>query len=95
MHGRAVYSLVPAVEPVWPDGYPPWSTLSENHPPPGHGASPGNYATVEDDVSEIIASNGRPRFAVGSALFGVFVPIDEQQVKLVSDLGFPGLELYG
>ncbi len=40
-------------------------------------------------------SDGRPRFAVGSALFGVFVPIDEQQVKLVSDLGFPGLELYG
>jgi sugar phosphate isomerase/epimerase len=46
-------------------------------------------------VSETIASNGRPRFAVGSALFGVFVPIDEEQVKLVSDLGFPGLELYG
>ena len=40
-------------------------------------------------------SDGRPHFAVGSALFGVFVTIDEQQVKLVSDLGFPGLELYG
>ena len=39
-------------------------------------------------------SDGRPHFAVGSALFGVFVTIDEQQIKLVSDLGFPGLELY-
>ena len=40
-------------------------------------------------------SDGRPHFAVGSALFGTFVPIDEQQVRLVSDLGFPGMELYG
>jgi inosose dehydratase len=46
-------------------------------------------------VTETITSDGRPHFAVGSALFGVFVPIDEQQVKLVSELGFPGLELYG
>jgi inosose dehydratase len=46
-------------------------------------------------VTQTIGSDGRPHFAVGSALFGVFVPIDEQQVKLVSDLGFPGLELYG
>lgn len=40
-------------------------------------------------------ADGLPHFAVGSALFGTFVPIDEQQVKLVSDLGIPGLELYG
>ncbi|MFN8521619.1 MAG: sugar phosphate isomerase/epimerase [Chloroflexota bacterium] len=40
-------------------------------------------------------SSSKPRFAVGSALFGVFVSIDERQVKLISDLGFPGLELYG
>ena len=40
-------------------------------------------------------ADGRPHFAVGSALFGVFVTIDEEQIKLVSDLGFPGLELYG
>jgi inosose dehydratase len=46
-------------------------------------------------VTETIGSDGRPHFAIGSALFGVFVPIDEQQVKLVSELGFPGLELYG
>jgi inosose dehydratase len=46
-------------------------------------------------VSQTNLSDGRPHFAVGSALFGVFVTIDEQQVKLVSDLGFPGLELYG
>lgn len=46
-------------------------------------------------MSNTLFSDGRPHFAVGSALFGVFVPIDEQQVKLVSDLGFPGLELYG
>ncbi|MGE3271230.1 MAG: sugar phosphate isomerase/epimerase family protein [Chloroflexota bacterium] len=46
-------------------------------------------------MSTTVGSDGKPHFAVGSALFGVFVPIDEQQVKLVSDLGFPGLELYG
>ncbi len=46
-------------------------------------------------MTERTAADGRPHFAVGSALFGVFVPIDEQQVKLVSELGFPGLELYG
>ena len=46
-------------------------------------------------MTQTIGSDGRPHFAVGSALFGVFVPIDEQQVKLVSELGFPGLELYG
>ena len=46
-------------------------------------------------MSQTTLSDGRPHFAVGSALFGVFVTIDEQQVKLVSDLGFPGLELYG
>jgi hypothetical protein len=46
-------------------------------------------------VSQTNGSGGRPRFAVGSALFGVFVPIDEEQVRLVSELGFPGLELYG
>ena len=46
-------------------------------------------------MSQINPSDGRPHFAVGSALFGVFVTIDEQQIKLVSDLGFPGLELYG
>ena len=44
-------------------------------------------------MTQTIGSDGRPHFAVGSALFGTFVPIDEQQVKLVSDLGFPGLEL--
>jgi inosose dehydratase len=49
----------------------------------------------EDTVSPTNGSDGRPHFAVGSAVFGVFVPIDEQQVKLVSELGFPGLELYG
>ena len=46
-------------------------------------------------MTQTILSDGRPHFAVGSALFGVFVTIDEQQIKLVSDLGFPGLELYG
>jgi inosose dehydratase len=46
-------------------------------------------------VSQITLSDGRPHFAVGSALFGVFVTINEEQIKLVSDLGFPGLELYG
>jgi len=46
-------------------------------------------------VSQTNGSAGRPRFAVGSALFGVFVPIDEEQIKFVSELGFPGLELYG
>jgi len=46
-------------------------------------------------VSQTTLSDGRPHFAVGSALFGVFVTIDEEQIKLVSDLGFPGLELYG
>lgn len=46
-------------------------------------------------MSPAHASLGRPRFAVGSALFGVFVQIDEQQVELVRSLGFPGLELYG
>jgi len=46
-------------------------------------------------VSQTNRADGRPHFAVGSALFGVFVPIDEDQVRLVSELGFPGLELYG
>jgi inosose dehydratase len=46
-------------------------------------------------VSQTNPSDGRPHFAVGSALFGVFVPIDEEQVRLVRELGFPGLELYG
>jgi len=46
-------------------------------------------------MSQTSNPSGRPRFAVGSALFGVFVPIDEEQAKLVSELGFPGLELYG
>ena len=46
-------------------------------------------------MCQTILSDGRPHFAVGSALFGVFVTIDEEQIKLVSDLGFPGLELYG
>jgi inosose dehydratase len=46
-------------------------------------------------VSQTTLSDGRPHFAVGSALFGVFVTINEEQIKLVSDLGFPGLELYG
>lgn len=46
-------------------------------------------------MTQTHGSDGRPHFAVGSALFGVFVPIDEQQVRLVSELGFPGLELYG
>ena len=41
-------------------------------------------------MSQTNGSDGRPRFAVGSALFGVFVPIDEEQVRLVSELGFPG-----
>ncbi|MCC7369423.1 MAG: TIM barrel protein [Chloroflexi bacterium] len=46
-------------------------------------------------MSNPIGTDGRPHFAVGSALFGVFVTINEEQIKLVSDLGFPGLELYG
>jgi inosose dehydratase len=46
-------------------------------------------------VSYPAGTDSRPHFAVGSALFGVFVTINEEQIKLVSDLGFPGLELYG
>jgi inosose dehydratase len=46
-------------------------------------------------VTQTFGSDGRPHFAVGSALFGVFVQINEEQVRLVSELGFPGLELYG
>jgi inosose dehydratase len=46
-------------------------------------------------MSQTPRADGRPHFAVGSALFGVFVPIDEEQVRLVSELGIPGLELYG
>jgi inosose dehydratase len=46
-------------------------------------------------VPDTTGADARPRFAVGSALFGVFVPIDEEQISFVSELGFPGLELYG
>jgi inosose dehydratase len=45
-------------------------------------------------VSETRATSGRPRFAVGSALFGTWVPIEEEHVRLVGELGFPGIELY-
>jgi len=46
-------------------------------------------------MSQTNGSAGRPRFAVGSALFSTSVPTTEEHIKLVSDLGFPGLELYG
>jgi inosose dehydratase len=46
-------------------------------------------------VSQAHEAGGQPRFAVGSALFGSGVQIEEEHVRLVSELGFPGLELYG
>ncbi len=46
-------------------------------------------------MSQTHGSDGQPRFAVGSALFGSGVQIDEEHVRLVSELGFSGLELYG
>lgn len=46
-------------------------------------------------MSQINGSAERPRFAVGSALFSTSVPISEEHIKFVSELGFPGLELYG
>lgn len=46
-------------------------------------------------MSQTNGSAAQPRFAVGSALFSTSVPISEEQIKFVGDLGFPGLELYG
>jgi inosose dehydratase len=46
-------------------------------------------------VSQTNGSADRPRFAVGSALFSTSIPVSEEHIKLVSDLGFPGIELYG
>ena len=69
-----LHQLDPAgVESAWRTGYPP----------------PTSTQQARNTVPQTPFADGRPHFAVGSALFGVFVTINEEQIKLVSDLGFP------